>query len=506
MKTAPRPIVDRSLPVVALVGRPNVGKSTLFNRLTGSHHAIVEDMPGVTRDRRYGQCEYDGRLFRVVDTGGIDFGAEGSIAKGMRKQAELAIAEADVVLLIIDGHHGLLPDDRDIFVKLRRGGKKILIVANKIDGAKHEAGLVDLYGLGSADVFGISAAHGRGMPDLLDAIVAGLPRAEPEARHVAPVGFDAGSDADLSDDEPQLSEAELSAIESAVLTEGDVEAGDEAEADDGPDTVSEADLAKEQIRIALVGRPNAGKSSLVNALCGEERMLVDPTPGTTRDPIDTPILHGGQRFTLIDTAGIRRRVRVHEASDRIAMTMAERAIDRADVAILVIDASEGIGEMDAKIAGLVNDSGRVLLIVLNKRDLVPPAQVKVIEAELDRKLQFVPWAHRLWVSAMTQRGVLKILDEATRCYKSFASRVKTSALNRFFAGIVEKHPPPLFQGKPIRLYYITQAQTKPPTFVLSVNYPEGMHFSYRRYLQNQLRESFGFVGTPIRLVARAKSK
>ncbi|HNI58363.1 MAG TPA: ribosome biogenesis GTPase Der [Pseudomonadota bacterium] len=498
MKSAPRPVVDRSLPVVALVGRPNVGKSTLFNRLTGNHHAIVEDMPGVTRDRRYGQCEYDGRLFRVVDTGGIDFGAEGSIAVGMRKQAELAIAEADVVLLIIDGQKGLLPDDRDIFVKLRRGGKKILIVANKIDGAKHESGLVDLYGLGSGDVFGISAAHGRGMPDLLDAIVDGIPKAEPVAVHEPPAFADVEDDAD---DEPALSEEELARIDAAIDSESE-----EDPADEGPATVSEADLLRDQIRIALVGRPNAGKSSLVNALCGEERMLVDPTPGTTRDPIDTPILHNGQRFTLIDTAGIRRRVRVHEASDRIAMTMAERAIERAEVAVLVIDASAGIGEMDAKIAGLVNDAGRVLLIVLNKRDLVPPAQVKAIEAELDRKLQFVPWAHRLWVSAQTQRGVLKILEEATRCYKSFASRVKTSALNRFFAGIVEKHPPPLFQGKPIRLYYITQAQTKPPTFVLSVNYPEGMHFSYRRYLQNQLRESFGFVGTPIRLVARAKTK
>ncbi len=499
MKASPKPIVDHSLPVVALVGRPNVGKSTMFNRLTSSHHAIVEDQPGVTRDRRYGLCEYDGRVFRVVDTGGIDFSAEGSIAVGMRKQADLAIAEADVVLLIVDGHSGLIPDDREIFVKLRRAGKTIMLVANKIDGPRHEANVNDMYELGCGEVFGVSAAHGRGMPDLLDAIVAALPIEEAE-HEVAPT-FERRQD--FEHDDSALSEEQLRALDESMAASSEGQ-GNAEEA--GPDTVSEADLSRDVIRIALVGRPNAGKSSLVNALCGEERMLVDPTPGTTRDPIDTPILHGGQRFSLIDTAGIRRRVRVHEPSDRIAMTMAERAIERADVAVLVIDAFDGIGEMDARIAGLVADAGRVLLIVLNKRDLVPAAQMKAVEAELDRKLQFVPWAHRLWCSAQTQRGVLKILDEATRCYRSYASRVKTGALNRFFAGIVEKHPPPLHQGKPIRLYYITQAQTKPPTFVVSVNYTEGMHFSYRRYLQNQLRESFGFVGTPIRLVARAKTK
>lgn len=493
MKAIPKPIVDHSLPVVALVGRPNVGKSTMFNRLTSSHFAIVEDQPGVTRDRRYGNCEYDGKQFRVVDTGGIDFTAEGSIAVGMRRQAEMAIEEADVVLLIVDGQRGLLPDDREIFVKLRRAGKKILLVANKIDGPRHESHVNDMYELGCREIFGVSAAHGRGMPDLLEAILQELPAPIEEAQHVDPPLHD------FEYDDAALSEDALAAIDASA------EEDDEAE-EEGPDTVSEADLSKDVIRIALVGRPNAGKSSLVNSLCGEERMLVDATPGTTRDPIDTPILHGGQRFSLIDTAGIRRRVRVHEPSDRIAMTMAERAIERADVAVLVIDASEGIGEMDARIAGLVADAGRVLLIALNKRDLVPAARMKEIESELDRKLQFVPWAHRMWCSAHTQKGVLKILDEATRCYRSFASRVKTSALNRFFAGIVEKHPPPLFQGKPIRLYYITQAQTRPPTFVVSVNYTEGMHFSYRRYLQNQLRETFGFVGTPIRLLARAKTK
>jgi GTP-binding protein len=259
MKAIPKPIVDHSLPVVALVGRPNVGKSTMFNRLTSSHFAIVEDQPGVTRDRRYGNCEYDGKQFRVVDTGGIDFTAEGSIAVGMRRQAEMAIEEADVVLLIVDGQRGLLPDDREIFVKLRRAGKKILLVANKIDGPRHESHVNDMYELGCKEIFGVSAAHGRGMPDLLEAILQELP-APIEAQHVEPPLHD------FEYDDAALSEDALAAIDASA------EEDDEAE-EEGPDTVSEADLSKDVIRIALVGRPNAGKSSLVNSLCGEERML-----------------------------------------------------------------------------------------------------------------------------------------------------------------------------------------------------------------------------------------
>ncbi|HRI52107.1 MAG TPA: ribosome biogenesis GTPase Der, partial [Pseudomonadota bacterium] len=260
------------------------------------------------------------------------------------------------------------------------------------------------------------------------------------------------------------------------------------------------------IRIALVGRPNAGKSSLVNALCGEERMIVDSTPGTTRDPVDTLIEHKGQRYLLIDTAGIRRRARVYEPMEKVAVAMAEKAVNRADIAILVIDAQAGIGEQDAKIAGLVADAGKVLIIAFNKRDLITAKDEKLLTENRDRQLQFVPWALQLSCSAAEKKNVLRLLTESQRCYASYARRVATGELNRFFSGIVQKHPPPLHSGKPIRLYYITQAQTRPPTFVISVNQPDGMHFSYQRYLQNQLRDTFGFVGTPVRLYARAKTR
>ncbi|MFO0573992.1 MAG: ribosome biogenesis GTPase Der [Polyangia bacterium] len=510
----PHPIVQTALPLLALCGRPNVGKSTLFNRIVGGHHAIVEDQPGVTRDRRYGEAEYDGLSFRVVDTGGLDFAATGSIAESVLRQSLRAIEEAAVVVFVVDAQQGLLPDDRAAFERLRRTGKPVIIAGNKVDGARHEEGVGELYALGAAQVFPISAAHGRGMPDLLAAIVDAIEEATPARRQrrekqprsrrgepaehapphraerapAPPAKHDEDGDPDEHDEEP------LDTATAADVTDG----GDSEEA-----AVEEK---PELIRIALVGRPNAGKSSLINALCGEERMIVDPTPGTTRDPVDTLIEHQGQRFLLIDTAGIRRRAKVYEPMEKVAVAMAEKAVNRADVTVLVIDGEGGIGEQDAKIAGLCEESGRALLIVFNKRDLFDARHEEKLREDLKRQLQFVPWAEVMVCSARTQRGVLRILDTARRVYRSYARRVSTGALNRFFSGIVQKHPPPLHQGRPIRLYYITQAQAKPPTFVVSVNHPEGMHFSYRRYLQNQLRETFEFVGTPVRLIARARNR
>ena len=438
------------LPVVAIVGRPNVGKSTLFNRLVGGHNAIVEDQPGVTRDRRYGDADWAGKAFRVVDTGGIDLEAakasRATIAQAIVRQAMRAVEEADVVLLVLDAKEGMTPADHEAAEVLRRSGKPLLWVGNKVDGARHEAAAAELYELGADEVYLVSATHGRGVGDLLDAVLAHLPQA------------------------PGLPEPE----------------------------------ADRPIRIALVGRPNAGKSSLINRLVGDERVIVDPTPGTTRDPVDTPFTYDGERYVLIDTAGIRRRARVELPMEKIAVAMAEKSVGRADVAVLVLDAAEGVSEQEAKIAGLCDEAGCALVIAFNKRDLVDNEAERKLKRDLERQLQFVPWAKVVSCSAKTGKGVRGLLAAARGVYEAAGRRVTTGALNRFFEGLVERHPPSVFRGHPVKLYYITQASTRPPTFVLSVNYPEGVHFSYRRYLANQLRAEFGFEGTPVRIICRRR--
>ncbi len=491
------------LPLVAIVGRPNVGKSTLFNRLVGGHNAIVEDEPGVTRDRRYGETDYAGRSFRVVDTGGLESTPSSPLSSAIQKQALRAIAESSLVLFVVDAQHGIVAEDREVLDKLRRLGRPLFFVANKVDGPRQEALLGDVYAVGASQVYGISAAHGRGLPELLEDLVAALPPpAESDddeaAEHALP---------------PELETDALAAAEDAEDATAVYEPGedDEAEAGDGATERAgrrpEAAAAEEVIRIAFVGRPNAGKSSLVNSLLGDERMIVSEIPGTTRDPVDTLLTFGDRRFLLIDTAGIRRRARIPEPMEKVAVAMAEKALLRADVAVLVIDGKEGIGEQDARIAGLIQDSGRALVIAFNKADLLGSQDAKKLQEDLERKLQFVaPWALVTTISAQTGKGVRKLLQVVERCYRSFSKRVSTGALNRFFEGIVERHPPPLHLGRPIRLYYITQAETRPPTFVVQVNHPEGMHYSYRRYLQNQLRQTFELEGTPVRLVARERTR
>lgn len=444
---------EAALPLVAIVGRPNVGKSTLFNRLVGGHAAIVEDEPGVTRDRRYGETDWVGRHFRVVDTGGLDFAparpTHEGIAKAIVRQALRAVEEAEVIVFVLDAREGITPADREAAEVLRRASKPLVWVANKVDGAKHEPAAAELYELGAPEVFAVSASHGRGVGELLDAVVAALPQG---------------------------------AVESAL---------DEAE-------------TQKPIRLALVGRPNAGKSSLVNRLIGEERVIVDATPGTTRDPVDIPLRSRGRDYLLVDTAGIRRRARVELAMEKIAVAMAEKTLGRVDVAVLVIDAEAGVGEQDAKIAGLAEEAGRALVIAFNKRDLVPRERERELAVARDRQLQFVPWAKVVFCSARTGRGMGGLLDAVAEVHEAAGRRVSTGALNRFFEGLVERHPPPIYKGHPIKLYYITQVGVHPPTFVLSVNYPVGVHFSYRRYLMNQLREHFGFEGTPVRLICRKR--
>ena len=457
---SPRPSemgVSDSWPLVAIVGRPNVGKSTLFNRICGGHDAIVEDEAGVTRDRRYGEAEWDGYLFRVVDTGGLDFDAAkpdaATLQRGILKQAMRAVEEAALVLFVVDARSGLVPEDRDAIQSLRKSGKPILWVANKVDGAAFEAEANELYALGADQVFPVSAQHGRGVGELLDAVVAKLP------------------DAPRIDAQPE------------------------------PD-----DDETRPIKLALVGRPNAGKSSLVNRLVGDERVIVDAQAGTTRDPVDTPVEIAGRRYVLIDTAGIRRRSKVYAPMEKIAVAMAEKAVGRCDVCVLVVDAAEGLAEQDAKVAGMCEEAGRALVILFNKLDLIDDKQQKKLHEDLKRQLQFVPWARVVFASAKTGKGVQRVLDAVQAAYAAYTRRVTTGALNRWFEGIVERHPPSVYRGHPIKLYFIQQPQAKPPTFLLSVNFPEGVHFSYRRYLANQLRDEFDLWGTPVRIVAKARGQ
>ncbi|HEY3359878.1 MAG TPA: ribosome biogenesis GTPase Der [Polyangia bacterium] len=429
-------------PLVAIVGRPNVGKSTLFNRLIGQRTAIVEDQPGVTRDRRYAEGDWNGRVFRLVDTGGLAPGEGAGIAALVHQQARQAIDEADLVLFVIDAQDGLTPTDREVADMLRRSGRPLLAVANKVDRTEHESLANEMYRLGVEVVHGVSAAHGRGIGDLLDAMIALLPPPEAPAT-----------------------------------------------------TAGEAPL-----RLAFVGKPNVGKSSLVNRLLGAERVLVHDQPGTTRDPIDTPFEYRGQQFVLVDTAGIRRRQKIDAPVERVAVILAERALARADICAVVIDAAAGPTEQDARLAGLVEAAGRAAVIVLNKSDLLRgQGDERQVRGALADQLPFMSWAASLTTSARTGQGVTGILDAALKARANHSRRVATGALNRLFEGIVERHPPPGVRGTANRLYYITQVEVRPPTFVVSASHPEGIPDSYHRYLIKEIREAFDFTGAPIRV-------
>jgi GTP-binding protein len=444
------PAVDPSLPLVALVGRPNVGKSSLFNRLVGGRPALVEDMPGVTRDRRYGEADWGASRFRVVDTGGLDPSAAG-ILGAMRQQSLRALDEADLVLFVVDAREGVTAVDEDVAAVLRRSGRPVLVAANKVDSDKGEAAAAEIFALGFPQVFSISASHGRGVGDLLDAVVKALPRAT--AKPEAPSGAD-----------------------------------DEAA----------------PLRLAFIGKPNVGKSSLVNCLLGEERVLVHDQPGTTRDPIDTPFSYGGREYVLVDTAGMRRRRSIDTLTEHVAAKMARDQLDRCDVAVLVIDAREGATAEDARLASLIEESGRCALVVLNKKDLVGRADIdKKIETTREA-LAFMPYAPVLVTSAVTRAGVTALLTEASRVLAQASVRVPTGALNQLLETIIAKQPPPSgMGGRHVKLYYATQPSVRPPTFFVSTNHPAEVGFAYRRFLINQLRKEYGFEGTPVRLVFRA---
>jgi GTP-binding protein len=446
---APRAIAPSG--IVALVGRPNVGKSTLWNRLIGRREAIVHDQPGVTRDRHYGDVLSRGRRYTLVDTGGFDPESEDPMRMGIKRQVEIAVSEADVIVCVLDASQAIVPADHKEVALLRRANKPVIFIANKADSPRLENEAADLYRLGMERLIHVSALHGRGVDELEAAIDAALP-----APAETPV-----------------------------------------EPDDGA------------VRIAVIGRPNAGKSSLVNRLAGAERVLVDDRPGTTRDPIDLRIERGGRPWVLCDTAGIRRKAKVHKENDvveAVSVLHAIRAMERCDVAVLMCDAAEGVAEQDAKILGLAVDRGRAVVIALNKIDLVDKAKQKRLDDEARDKLSFVPWAPIAHVSAATGRGMNALFETIGRVTDAFRRRVPTAELNRFFEQVLETHPPPTSGGRAPRLYYITQAESSPPLFVIIASDPEKIHFSYRRYVMNQLRSAFGFEGVPVRVKYKEKRR
>jgi GTP-binding protein len=436
-------------PIVAIVGRPNVGKSALFNRLAGAKVAIVEDMPGVTRDRLYAEALVLGRPYVLIDTGGFDPGSEDPLTQNIALQVRLALEEADVVICVLDATEAPLPSDREAVALLRESEIPVLHVANKADNNSIAQSAMDLYTLGIDTLRPVSALHGHGIGDLEDALVALFPD---------PVE-DSGTEEDVKID-----------------------------------------------RIAIVGRPNAGKSSLINRLVGEARQIVDDRPGTTVDSVDTEFLYDGEPIILIDTAGIRRKRSVEEGLEALAVMQALRAIERSNVVVLMIDAQQGASEQDARLAGLSIERGRALVIALNKTDLLDDDGRKQALQQAKDTFAFASWAPIQFVSVQSGRGVKKVMSAVRESAAAHKKRVTTSEVNRFFEEVLERHPPPTMDSRSVRLYYVTQVQAAPPTFVIQSNYPDRVHFSYRRYVVNQLRERFGFVGTPIRVMYRGKEK
>ncbi len=436
-------------PMVAIVGRPNVGKSTLFNKLARRKIAIVEDVPGVTRDRHYADCWALGREYVLIDTGGFDPDGDDPMKSGIASQVRLALDECDAVLCVVDATTEPTPADREAVRLLRQSGKPVRFLANKADSESKGHLATTYYELGIEELLPVSALHSRGFGKLEDEIAAMLP----------PVV--AAPPVDLS-----------------------------------------------VPRVAIVGRPNAGKSSMVNRLVDQARQLVDDRPGTTVDSIDTLLERGEHRMILIDTAGIRKQRKVRKGThvEALSVYQALRAMERSHVVMLMIDANAGVAEQDAKIAGLAEERGCGLVIVLNKGDLLDQETRKKVMDRTREILAFAPWAPMVVTSAKTGKGVAKLLDRVGDAVVEHDRRVTTGELNRFFEEVLETHPPPTYKNRPVRFNYITQAGVRPPTFVITTNFPDGVHFSYERYVVNQIRKRFGFQGTPIRVRYRAKKK
>lgn len=438
-----------SKPVVAIVGRPNVGKSTLFNALAGEKISIVKDTPGVTRDRIYADVTWLDKEFTMIDTGGIEPDSRDVILSQMREQAQIAIDTADVILFLTDVRQGLVDADSKVADMLRRSGKPVILVVNKVDNfEKYMPDVYEFYNLGIGDPVPVSAASRLGIGDLLDQVMEHFPEHE---------------------------------------------AGEEE--DDRP-------------RVAIVGKPNVGKSSIINRLLGENRVIVSDVAGTTRDAVDTVIAHGGKEYVFIDTAGLRRKSRIKEELERYSIIRTVTAVERADVVLMVIDAAEGVTEQDAKIAGIAHERGKGVIIVVNKWDAIEKNDrtMREYESRIRQVISYMPYAEIMYVSAVTGQRLNRMYDMIDMVIANQTMRIATGVLNEIMTEAVAMQQPPSDKGKRLKLYYITQVSVKPPTFVIFVNDKELMHFSYTRYLENKIREAFGFRGTPLRFIIRERKE
>lgn len=433
-------------PTVAIVGRPNVGKSTIFNRIVGERISIVEDISGVTRDRIYSSADWLTHEFNIIDTGGIELGDEPFLEQ-IRLQAEIAMEEADVIIFLVNGREGLTDADEHVAKILYRTNRPVVLAVNKIDNPDMREMIYDFYALGFGDPYPISGSHGLGLGDLLDAVAEKFPKHDEEQK------------------------------------EDDV------------------------IYFSLIGRPNVGKSSLVNALLGEERVIVSDVAGTTRDAIDTPYVYEGQKYKIIDTAGMRKKGKVYESTEKYSVLRALKAIDRSDVVLIVINGEEGIREQDKRIAGYAEEAGKGVLFVVNKWDAIEKDNHTMNEftAKIRDNFMFLDYAPISYVSAKTKQRVNSLFESIKLIDENHAKRIQSSVLNEVVEDAVARNATPTDKGKRLRIYYATQVAVKPPTFIIFVNDPELMHFSYERFLQNRLREAFGFEGTPIRLITRART-
>ncbi|NTW70625.1 MAG: ribosome biogenesis GTPase Der [Eubacteriaceae bacterium] len=433
-------------PIVAIVGRPNVGKSTLFNKIAGSRISIVEDTPGVTRDRIYADCEWTGRQFTLIDTGGIEPYSSDIIVSQMRRQAQLAIDTADVIVVLVDGREGLTASDYEVANMIRKSNSPVVLAVNKIENKELEKNIYEFYNLGLGDPMSISAEQSLGLGDFLDQVVDSFPK----------------SDASLEEDT--------------------------------------------RLKIAVLGKPNVGKSTLVNKLLGEERVIVSDIPGTTRDAIDSSFKYYGEDYVIIDTAGLRRKNKIYDDIERYSILRSITAVERADVCLIMVDANDGVSEQDTKIAGLAHNRGKAAIIVVNKWDDVSKdnASMKKFEKDIRDKLVFMSYAPILFISAKTGQRLSKIMETVLLVSNEHSKRITTGTLNEVVGEAVLMNQPPSDHGRRLKIYYVTQGAVKPPTFIIFVNEKDLMHFSYERFLENQIRNAFGFIGTPIKFIIREK--